>query len=303
MRPHYCLILLAALHSARAVVPPAFSTFLLENSSIRSLGHDATGNIHASGVLINGPLFAARLDPAATKIDYLVRPVVRAAIKETPWRWIAWGICTSPANTSSSDFPTNPQTTAAASGKLYPFVLKLDPSGRVVYSFILERAAEVDCRGIAIDADGSVVVTGYAYGRGFPSIGGGFSDPNRSVYSGSLIQPFIAPIDPSGSKLVSSAVGVGGYSVAIGSRGDILVSGNAAGFGIGDAPNSYPVTPGAFQTTYRVFYLLLAPVLPLLRASMPKYVTTTEQVGRAMLKVVRQGAAKKVLENVDINRV
>jgi hypothetical protein len=35
----------------------------------------------------------------------------------------------------------------------------------------------------------------------------------------------------------------------------------------------------------------------------PKYVTTTEQVGRAMLKIARQGAPKPVLENLDITRV
>jgi hypothetical protein len=54
---------------------------------------------------------------------------------------------------------------------------------------------------------------------------------------------------------------------------------------------------------YRIFYAFTTPLLPLLRASMPKYVTTTEQIGRAMLKVVRHGAAKRVLENLDINRV
>jgi hypothetical protein len=53
----------------------------------------------------------------------------------------------------------------------------------------------------------------------------------------------------------------------------------------------------------RVTYALMAPLLPLLHAWLPKYVTTTEQVGRAMLKIVRQGAPKPVLENLDINRV
>jgi hypothetical protein len=36
---------------------------------------------------------------------------------------------------------------------------------------------------------------------------------------------------------------------------------------------------------------------------MPDYVTTTEQVGRAMLGVARRGAPKRVLENADINRL
>lgn len=35
----------------------------------------------------------------------------------------------------------------------------------------------------------------------------------------------------------------------------------------------------------------------------PRYVTTTEQIGRAMLKVVKHGAPKSVLETSDINEI
>jgi len=52
---------------------------------------------------------------------------------------------------------------------------------------------------------------------------------------------------------------------------------------------------------YRYFYVPLRPVLPLLRRVAPKYVTTTEQVGRAMLRVARGSPPKRVLENADIN--
>jgi uncharacterized protein YbjT (DUF2867 family) len=54
---------------------------------------------------------------------------------------------------------------------------------------------------------------------------------------------------------------------------------------------------------YRAMYLVLAPILPALYRCFPKYVTTTRQMGRAMLRVVRHGAPKMVLENADINRV
>jgi uncharacterized protein YbjT (DUF2867 family) len=54
---------------------------------------------------------------------------------------------------------------------------------------------------------------------------------------------------------------------------------------------------------YRVFYILLGPVLPLLKGRFPKYVTTTEQIGRAMLKVAKRGWPKRVLETDDINEV
>jgi hypothetical protein len=35
----------------------------------------------------------------------------------------------------------------------------------------------------------------------------------------------------------------------------------------------------------------------------PKYMTTTEQVGRAMIKVARDGFARPVLESQDINGI
>ena len=53
---------------------------------------------------------------------------------------------------------------------------------------------------------------------------------------------------------------------------------------------------------YRVFYILLGPLLPWMKGRFPKYVTTTEQIGLAMLKVAKQGWPKPVLETSDINQ-
>jgi len=53
---------------------------------------------------------------------------------------------------------------------------------------------------------------------------------------------------------------------------------------------------------YRFFYAAAGPLLPLLLA-FPKYVTTTERIGRAMIQVARRPAAKPVLENSDINKL
>jgi hypothetical protein len=54
---------------------------------------------------------------------------------------------------------------------------------------------------------------------------------------------------------------------------------------------------------YAVFYAVLAPLYPIMRRLMPRFVTTTECVGRAMLTIVRQGAPKQLLENADINEL
>jgi uncharacterized protein YbjT (DUF2867 family) len=54
-------------------------------------------------------------------------------------------------------------------------------------------------------------------------------------------------------------------------------------------------------TAYRVLYAITKPLLPVLKRIMPGQIVTTEQFGRAMLIVARQGAPKRVLESSDIN--
>src|ERR1700730_1018936 len=53
----------------------------------------------------------------------------------------------------------------------------------------------------------------------------------------------------------------------------------------------------------QAIYVVAAPLLSLLNRVAPKYMTTTEQVGRAMIKVARDGYWKPVLESEDINAV
>ncbi len=52
---------------------------------------------------------------------------------------------------------------------------------------------------------------------------------------------------------------------------------------------------------YRVAYALTRPLWSVLLRTLPRFVTTTEQVGRAMLRVVKQGTPKPILETRDIN--
>jgi uncharacterized protein YbjT (DUF2867 family) len=54
---------------------------------------------------------------------------------------------------------------------------------------------------------------------------------------------------------------------------------------------------------YQLIYDITSPLFTLLKRVAPKYVTTTEQVGLAMIKVAKQGFRKPVLESEDINLV
>jgi len=50
-----------------------------------------------------------------------------------------------------------------------------------------------------------------------------------------------------------------------------------------------------------VVYQVLWPLFPLIGAL--GLMTTTERVGRAMLRVVREGSPRPILSNADINRL
>ena len=53
----------------------------------------------------------------------------------------------------------------------------------------------------------------------------------------------------------------------------------------------------------QAIYVVAAPLLSYLARTAPKYMTTSEQLGRAMIKVARHGYPKPVLESEDINAV
>lgn len=73
---------------------------------------------------------------------------------------------------------------------------------------------------------------------------------------------------------------------------------------------AYMFRPGAIEplhgirpksAVYRAAYILLMPFLPLIKWLRPDALTTTAQVGRAMIAVARHGAPKLLLETPDIN--
>jgi uncharacterized protein YbjT (DUF2867 family) len=73
---------------------------------------------------------------------------------------------------------------------------------------------------------------------------------------------------------------------------------------------AYMFRPGVIQPLhgirsktklYQTFYTVLNPILPLLKSAFPQLITTTEQLGRAMLYVAKRGFPKPLLESKDIN--
>ena len=75
---------------------------------------------------------------------------------------------------------------------------------------------------------------------------------------------------------------------------------------------AYMFRPGYIQPMHgirtktrwaRALYAVIGPLYPLWKLLFPRYVTTTECMGRAMLNVVRRQPAERILESWDINRL
>lgn len=77
-------------------------------------------------------------------------------------------------------------------------------------------------------------------------------------------------------------------------------------------PNAYMFRPGFIEPldgiqsrtpSYRIFYQVTKPVLPLLRWAFPNRVLSTREIGQAMLSVAKHGYEKRILEARDMRRV
>jgi uncharacterized protein YbjT (DUF2867 family) len=74
--------------------------------------------------------------------------------------------------------------------------------------------------------------------------------------------------------------------------------------------NGFAFRPGFIQPThgvrsktgwYNTIYTVIAPVIPLFRRVAPRYVTTTDELGRAMLRAARGGYSKRIVTTADMH--
>jgi uncharacterized protein (TIGR03437 family) len=166
-------------------------------------------------------IFAARLDPSATKVAYFVYLGGSGTDSALALAVDPQGNAYITGSSGSSDFPV----TAGFSGPVpsdtvCPFAVKLDPNGAVVYATFFAGAVFGSGQAIAVDSGGNVIISGGTNAQGV----------------------FVTKLDASGTKILFSLTNVGGNHIALGPQGDIWISGNTVS-------TSYPTTPGAFQTT------------------------------------------------------
>ncbi len=148
--------------------------------------------------------------------------------------------------TGSIDFPTTAgafQTTIGG-GNYDAFLTVFNPTGTgLVYSTYLGGSGYEVGEGIAVDPSGKAYVTGITNSSDFATTAGALQTTYISLYA----DVFVTEFNPTGSDLVfSTYLGAGTYAegkcIALDTSGRAYVSGLAE--------SEFPVTAGAWQTTF-----------------------------------------------------
>lgn len=165
--------------------------------------------------------------------------------------------------TNSWDFPTTLgafQTNKGnPSGWMTAYVTKLNATGTALEYSTYLGGSNVDNRsfGIAVDADGSAYVTGLTDSFDFPTTPGAFQNarPN-SIYRECA---FVTKLSPDGTALEYSTY-LGGWEMSLGFA--IAVDSGGHAYVTGDSGIGFPVTPGAFLTTFEAYSAFVAKLNP-----------------------------------------
>jgi hypothetical protein len=154
--------------------------------------------------------------------------------------------------TVGNDFPTTAgavQTTWGGFPFGDAFVTKLNSSGsNLIYSTYLGGSGYDWSSQIAVDSSGNAYVTGYTSSRNFPITAEALQATFAGDSSGCCWDVFVTKLNSSGSALLYSSYLAGsgfdlGYGIALDSSGNAYITGSTLS-------SNFPVTEGAFQTTW-----------------------------------------------------
>ncbi|HYH66895.1 MAG TPA: SBBP repeat-containing protein, partial [Urbifossiella sp.] len=134
--------------------------------------------------------------------------------------------------------------TTFAGGSADGLVVKLTPGGAVVYATYLGGGMHDDVRDVAVDAAGSVYLTGSSSSADFPT-----ANAAQGTFGGGSVDVVAARLNPAGSALVFSTY-LGRVGNDLGSAIALDAAGNAYVAGYTRSSN-FPVTSGAYQTSFR----------------------------------------------------
>ena len=128
-------------------------------------------------------------------------------------------------STRSSTFPTRNAIQPKLRGEEDAFVMKLDPSGLMVYSTYIGGSGLDYGYGIAVDSTGSAYVAGSTASSDFPT-----ANALEATHAGSYYTAFVSKLNPAGSAFVySTYLGASAqaeaYSIAVDPAGNAYMAG------------------------------------------------------------------------------
>jgi hypothetical protein len=242
-----------------------YSTYLAGQTTGRSIVLDSNENVYVTGVTtsLNLPVtpgafqtvrkgsqdaFVASFNPSGTALNFCTY------LGGSGFGFIELGLgidIDSSSNvyvtgvTNSSDFPVTPNAfQMKLNGTTNAFITKLSATGTtLLYSTYLGGNNQDTGIAIKVDNNDNIYITGSTNSTNFPVT----SNAAQSSLSGSL-DAFITKLSPSTSTLIYSTLLGGNASdssetLAIDSNGNAYIAGSTGSF-------NFPVTAGAFQTTY-----------------------------------------------------
>ena len=264
--------------SASAFPALTYSTYLRDNFTAKAIAVDPSGNIYLAGNVIadaatsQTTILVLKLNPQATEYLYTrffggsVNDYTNAIAVDAAGNAYVAGV------TNSPDFPVTGGS-ALGSPPVIPsersFVTKLDTKGGIVFSTLLGGSTNSFAQAVAVNASGQVLVSGTSVDQGFPSTPGVYSVANTAFV------PYLIELDPTGTKLIFSATGIGGSAVAFDSSGNIYMAGTTNSL-------TYPTTAGSYQPNFPVFQTCLPPCTGQFQGS-NQYVTKLDPTGAKMI--------------------
>lgn len=118
------------------------------------------------------------------------------------------------------------------------FLMKLDKRGTTLWSTFLGGSALSSAQAVALNADGNILVSGISDAN-FPSTPGAYNVADTKS------RPYLLEVDAAGKRLLFSATGIGGTSIALDPTGNVFVAGSTRLL-------DYPTTAGAYQEKFYI---------------------------------------------------
>jgi hypothetical protein len=245
----------------------AYSTYLGSDTvdTVTSVAVDQFGNAYATGSTVFGfptknpaqqnqlgtDAFVTKFSPSGGSLIYSTILGGSAADSGSAIAIDRFGNAYVAGETESTDFPTTPGAfqpsgTDANNG----FITKLNPSGSsFAYSLLLGGGDSDSIRGLALDTQHRVYVTGFTCSTNFPIKNAFQPVTNSQNCANGGGDAFVTRVNATGTDLDYSTY-LGGMISSIGNG--IAVNSTFQAYVTGaTASPDFPTTPGAFQTTLK----------------------------------------------------